>query len=700
MSSAGSKAGQGAISGAAAGSAFGPWGTAIGAVAGGIGGYLQGDDPTAPAYVAPPPPVTPGGMSSQYGGSQVDPVTGRVIYTDNTVNGYDQASNYQRQLMMQSMLGGNGAQVGMDSQIAQAKAYLAQLQAQGSKSTPQNIPAEYRDMQKFIGPDGKLPDISDTNAIFDGRINTPQAKALVEQFQKDTGGNYGGKGAIGFGKWVRDFNQRNLQPMMQAFQKMQDVQGGNADTNAQAIQAAQQRLDNLLRVQGSGAQTEADFAKNPLMNFLNQRNTTPGAPADYDALREKYNDPNAAVMQDQFKKYLGQADQVTDSTAFKIAGGTDPGMPDVQAANARLLGATGGAGGERMAPLDPFHSNAGAVVNNLNRTAERNYASQAGLQSQLNARRGVMGGSGDMNRLAMEQALEDNRAANAATGYGLERGDRTAYDQLNFNINAHNSDVAKTGAQFNLNALNQTFGNELAAKDFYNKMQQQAWANNQGEQQRNFGNAMTSLNQTTGLNQNAINNARYEQGYEDTANRQNFGDRMGLLGFLQGADQQSYNQGMGNSQMALNQSGQAFGVSGQIANNTNNWNASNAAGQNAQNAASQGQAINNNAQWMNTINQAAGALGQVDWSQWGSQPTTQAVNFTPAAQQTAVPTQQRPTGGGLFDTALSSPQTAAAPSYGVYNPSQPAAAAPPAAAPWSYTGGVWSPPTAPKYGAR
>lgn len=699
MSSAGSKAGQGAVQGAAAGSAFGPWGMAAGAVIGGVGGYLQGDDPTAPPYIAPPPPVTPGGMSSQYGGTQIDPVTGRVIYTDNTVNGYDQASNYQRQLMMQSMLGGNGAQVGMDSQIAQARAYLAQLQAQGSKSTPQNIPAEYRDLQRFLNPDGSLPDISDPNAIYDGRINDPASKALRDEFNSKVK-DYGGGGAIGFAKWVKDFTQRNLQPMQQAFQKMQDVQGGNADTNAQAIQAAQQRLDNLLKVQGSGAQTEADFAKNPLMNFLNQRNTAPGGPADYDALRQKYDDPNAAVMQDQFKKYLGQADQVTDSTAFKIAGGVDPGMPDVQAANARMLAAaTGSAGGERMNPLDPFHSNAGAVVNNLNRTAERNYASQAGLQSQLNARRGVMGGSGDINRLAMQQALEDNRAANAAQGYGLERADRNNWDQLNFAINAHNSDVAKTGAQFNLNALSQAFGNELAAKDFYNRMQQQAWLNNQGEQQRNFSNAMTSLNQTTGLNQNAINNARYEQGYEDTANRQNFADRMGLLGFLQGADQQSYNQGMGNSQMALNQSGQALGVSTGIAGNTNNWNASNAAGQNAQNNAAFGQAINNNAQWQNTIGQAAQGFGQMDWSQWGSQPQTQGVAYTPAAQATAVPTTPRSTSGGLFDTAVSGPQATPAPSYGVYNPSQPAAA-PAAAAPWSYSGGVWNPPAAPKYGAR
>lgn len=667
MASSGSKALSGAASGAAAGSALGPWGMAAGAVIGGVGGLLSGDDPAAPTYQPAPPPTTPGGTSSQYGGMQIDPVTGRVIYTDNTSNGYGQASQYQNELMRQMLLGGNGAQIGLGDQIKTQQAELARLQAMLTPGAggAKPIPSQFQGIQPYLDPaTGDLAEFTrDPDGIKAGKYGEAGRK-IYDEFMQSTQGSYG-KG--GFNAWLKDNINRNVQPQLTSYKKTQEVQGGNSQITQQAIQAAQQRLDNLLQIQKSGDQTQADFAKNPLMNYLNQRNMSPDKP-DY---MKQFADPNTQIMQDTFQKYLGKVDENVDSTAFKIAGATDPGMPDVAATNAKLMASlSGGAalGGERMAPVGDYDSKVGAFVNNLNRVAERNYASQAGLDAQNQARRGLMGGTSDISRLAMQQALEDNKAANAAQGYTMDANDRDKWFQQKFAVDAHNSDVTRLGSQAEAQRLQsilaQTSGNEFAAKQLYNQMQNQAWQNNQTYQNTNFNNAMTSLNQRTNLDQRTINNARTEEGLDN----QNFQNRMNLLGYLQGADQQQWSQGIGNSQMGLSQQGLGYQATSGVSGNTNNWNAANTAGQNAQNMAGWQQQINDSAaqqqafgQAMQGIGSAAGSQGWFDYSQ-PQQQQVGALNpngtTTPTNPASNVPKTQTGTSGPIdFSLALAGPQT-------------------------------------------
>lgn len=615
MASAGSKAASGAASGAAAGASFGPWGALAGGVIGGAAGYLQGDDPKAPVPVLPPPPQLAGGYSSALGGAYIDPVTKRIVYTDNSTNAEGAATGYQNAIMRQLLLGGNGAQLGIEDQIAATKQLIDRLKNPEKSGGGAPKPSDFIE-KAWLDDKGEPIDINSYDFGKGMQSNSP----LFQRFMANTHGGDYGKGSLEqkFQRWASDAYERSVKASYQEYENAKKTATGNSATSGEALDAAMRKLDYLTKIQASGAQTEGEFAQNPLMNFLNRRNTKPGDP-DY---MTKFADPNTKIMDDTFKKYLGLADVDTDSSALKIAGGIDPGMPDAKGANARLQAefdaSKGGLGGERMGPIGEYDNSAlGDFIRNQDRIAEKDYASRDALDVANMARRGIIGGSSDIARLGTRQALEDTLSANRAQMYSLDKADRATHFDQKFRVDQHNSDVAKSGALARLQGMlqvgSQTFGNELAAKDLFDKLQNQVWANNQSEKQRNFANAMTALTQHTGLDQRTIDNARTEEGLD----RMNFADRMALLSYLSGQDQQTYNQSRGDMQLGLNQAGLAFNVGNTAVGNQSNWQGANAAAQNAYNMGQwQGQ-IADNARTQGAVNDALGALGSVDWSSWG-----------------------------------------------------------------------------------
>lgn len=606
MASAGSKAASGAASGAAAGAALGPWGALAGGVIGGIGGYLQGDDPRAPIPVMPPPPQLAGGYSSQFGGAYIDPVTKRVVYTDNTSDAEGSAAAYQNAIMRQMLLGGNGAELGIADQIKAQQQLIERLKnpqaAGGGAPKASDFVSD-----EWIGKDGKIIRPADVGSSADN-------PGLFKLFMANTGnGNYG-KGSLEekFKRWVADAYKNNVESKAQEYDNALKTSQGNAQTSSEALDAAQRRLDYLTKIQASGAQAGQDFAKNPLMNFLNQRNMS-GETPDY---LKKYADPWTGKMSDEAQGYLDASHKDSDFSSFgnPSGGGSLYGMQDPGFNMSALL--NGPMGGERMAPVGPFQSTAGDFVRNLNRIAERQGAGNVRLAEENASRRGLMGGTSDIARFAAQQGIDDAVAANLARGYEMDQSDRNNWFNQNFAVNQHNSDVARQGAQMK-------FQSGLAAKQFYEQLRQQAFNNdvskfqlNQAEKQRNYQNMMGTLGQRTALDQRTIDNARYDQGLD----RQNFQDRMGLLGYLSGQSQQGQDNARANAGMGLNQGSLAFGVGNQAIGNQSNWQASNAASQNAYNLGQWQQNMADSARRQQTFNDAMGGLGSVDWSKWGSEP--------------------------------------------------------------------------------
>ena len=81
---------------------------------------------------------------------------------------------------------------------------------------------------------------------------------------------------------------------------------------------------------------------NPLLDALNKQTPT---------------NPNVAATQGLFDKYMKGAGETVDSSGLKIAGATDPGVPDVAGTNAKLQAGydanNGKFGGDKVAgPAD------------------------------------------------------------------------------------------------------------------------------------------------------------------------------------------------------------------------------------------------------------------------------------------------------------------------------------------------------------
>lgn len=605
MASSGDKALSGAAAGAAAGTAVMPgWGTAIGGVIGGIGGYLQGDDPTAPKPIPVTGPGAPGGYSGQYGGQYFDPTTMSTQQLSWGQSPFALGQQVQNQSLYNQVMGiGNqGINNDLGYRVKQIQDQLGRLQGQQGSTSGVGSNQSWKD---FFGAGADMWTDSTGKPIdTTNRAELMKSAALQQAFMTSTADHHNtyGKGGDDFYRWVQDAAKNAGVPGKEtAFNQNQNVNLGNSDQRNQAIQDLQSQLKYYQGIQqdqgGSGSPMASN---NPLMNFLNQRNTTSGK--DYTSM---YKDPNQGIAQGEADYYRGLSHQnIPGYNANATA--SSFGLPDIGSFNSNLQALYGGnIGGTMMSPIGPYQSQVGDFINNLNRQAEKSSLSSRALQQEQAGRRGLMGGSSEVADLAAAQGIQDSRAANAAQGYQMDQSDRQNWFNRKFAVDSHNSDVARLGVQGKLSLSQAGFANQMSVAQLLNSFKQQAFQNNQGEQQRTYNNMMGSTNLATSLGQNTLNNQRTEEGLD----QQNHNSRMNLLNMLSGNQNQANQYGLQQNSATLqgaglNQNTNQFMINGQMGAQ-----AANTSMQNSYNNATWQQQLANNARNQNSWNQMAGALG-------------------------------------------------------------------------------------------
>lgn len=603
----------GAASGAAAGSVVPGWGTAIGAVVGGVMGGLSGGEPSgAPPPQTLPGPQAPGGWSTNYGNSWVDPYTGRINQYSYGFDPTQMQAQWDADSMYNQFMGnGNGAITSnIDWQIQKLQQQLdaAKAPGKGANRGAADISDKYG-VTRFMGEDGKLQDISDTNAIFDGRINTPAAQALREQFRKDTGGNYGGGGAIGFGKWVRDFYQKSLQPQFGEYQQATRAQEGNQETNTKTIQDLQNQIDFLTQQKGRYTGQNAPGSNNPLLKYTNDigpqwqagDNANPYLGGWEGMMRDKMaasgQDPNAIYSQYGVPSASGQGafqskmnGLINGLNGYQVTGpGNQPGAPRLDT----------GAGG--------------AMLNSLNFRSQQNFANQNAARDAQLARRGM--GSSAVGELAHSQdslnlGNELNQNALSAANYfnqnvAQQFGMDTSAAQNQFQNQAqaaaqnNSADLARRGLalQYTNTMNNDLFNQGLSRAQFANTVQNNL-----------FGQAMNSLNANNAMRQQTRDWNAQDYGFGRQENADLYGRQMNMYNLLNTQRQQAF--GNQQAQYGLTNQGQSIlgGQGMQLADWGNQSNLANAQMRNSWNMYNaQNDAARSNA------NQAGmwGALGQI-----------------------------------------------------------------------------------------
>lgn len=636
--------GYGTAAGTAIGSIWGPAGAAVGGALGGAVGGMLGQDPKAPMPVALPPPAMPGGASGLYQGWTIDPVTGRVVYYDKSLEGQYNPEEYRNQQLRDQLLGGNTAQSSLQAQIAAAQQLVERL---SKSSDPAVSGPKATDFvgKEWVNEDGSFKKPGSVNISKEMGSNSD----LYKRFLGDTKGGDYGSGSLQekFSRWVSDAYKNNIEALDKQYENALKTAKGNTQTTGEGLDAAKLRLQQLMDIQKSGGGN----LDNPLMNYLNRRNTGP-AP-DYNAqFADKYKDPWTGKMSDEADYQLGKSKQNInfDDLARQLGmGSSDPGIPDAKKFTADMLAKYGGAmGGERMDPLGAYDSSKLAQWRAAqDRVAQNQGASNLRSAEAMAAKRGLLGSSiNDSSRLDAEMALQDALVGNAARTYSMDAQDQANWFNRKFQIDQHNSDVARQGAQGQASLAASGFGNEMAAKQLYESILGNRFGMNNSEQQRAFANMMAALGQRTALDQRSIDNTRYDIGHEEALDQQNFANRMGLLQYLSGDQAQSFNQEMGRNTagMGQNQMGATVGLT--TTGWQNDYNIANAAQQNAYNMGQFNQGQASSAADANRWNTLASALGQYGGS-FGSQPTandTAAVNrIQNTYENSQVPAANNPT---------------------------------------------------------
>lgn len=260
----------GAASGATAGSAFGPWGTAIGGVAGAVMGGLSGGDQKD--MEAPVLPATryPGAVSNPYGSLLYDPMTGGTRYIQNQAAGGYTPTSYQDAALYDALMGGSGATSALSNQVQQQELMLAQLRAQGGGKQP-----SYSDFGIPIDPNTGKP-VNYQNYINKRGADNP----LWDMFMAATGGNYGSDNPdISFGKWAKDWTNKNLNPAIESYQNAVKSYESNTQAANQAIQQQELQLNQLKALAGDKSAAGAGLAENPLLATLRQQEAEANSPA-------------------------------------------------------------------------------------------------------------------------------------------------------------------------------------------------------------------------------------------------------------------------------------------------------------------------------------------------------------------------------------------------------------------------------------
>ena len=588
------------------------------AVVGAAGSYMSAKEAGkgTPQPGALPSPVGPGGVLSNNMSGWTDPNTGLTTMYDNNFDPSAMGQYWDNQAAYNQFMGrGNsGITNTIDWQLKKLQQQYEQMTQAGTKSASQ-IPAQFQGIQKFLDEKGELPSIADTNAIFDGRINTPQAKALREAFP----GDYGGKGAIGFGKWVRDFYQKDLQPKVEAFKKTQGVQEGNTQSSGAALNDLKNQIDFLTQQKAqyggdapAGGGGASGAGSNPFDPFLkdlgakwqgNMDNVNPRT-QEWGALTDKsISEAQNADPTEFMRKYLGSQ--------------TDPAEREKAAAEfqAKLEGRINGANVpiERVTAghLDPSSAALQERADNF-RAAQGVQSQQELLRQRLGSR--GMSALGEIQAAGAGQGLVGQELANAASA----RGNYNDIINRNFNMEAgaagQNNDAALRAGALSLQGTNMLTGQ-------YNQNQGNLF--NQGLQQGQFAqqlknNWFTQAQQALGT----ANAMRTEDRQWDTQDYQN---KLAENNALYGRTNDQYNRLTGATQQAFqNQLSTRAANQGQYSalNNTNmqlaGWNnEANVANQQMQNswasANAQREAAANAARWQgltNAVGIGVNAYGQ------------------------------------------------------------------------------------------
>ena len=294
-------------------------GSAVVGAAGNIYAANKAKGAGGPAPQALPQPTTPGAVQSNNMSGWYDPATGTNTLYD---NGFDPAAMGQywdTQSMYNQFMGrgDQGITNTIDWQLKKLQQQYDQMSQQGQKAKGA-VPAEFKGLQKFLDETGNLPDLGDTNAIFNS--TKPNEKALVNEFYAQ-GGDYGGKGAIGFSKWVRDAYSKSLKPQLEAFQKTQGIQEGNAGASGAALNDLKNQIDYLTQQKAqyggsapAGGQSGGGSGSNPFDPFLkdlgakwqgDMNNTNPRTD-QWGALTDKSIDEAMTADPTEFmRQYLG-----------------------------------------------------------------------------------------------------------------------------------------------------------------------------------------------------------------------------------------------------------------------------------------------------------------------------------------------------------------------------------------------------------
>jgi len=312
MGTTGSQVGTGV--GMAAGAAFGgPMGAAVGGALGGaVGGMFDSEgNPYTPPDLQQYGGI--GAVQGTYGGSYVDPVTGRVVYASNTNTPTMQS--YQDQQTYNQLMGYGGGTSELDQRIKSQQATLDALKKQGAGSVKLSdfLPPEW------IGKDGNVVNPQDY-------INKRGAdNPLWAAFMRDTGGNYGSDNPdISFSKWSKDIYSRNVAPKLADYGNAEKTAKGNQAVYDQQVRDAESQLEALSGIKSQisgGGQTT-----NPMLSYLehgpNQSNYI------------------AQQMTDQYGNAMNQANQQLASRGVGASSMSE--LAHAQGANQLATGILGG----------------------------------------------------------------------------------------------------------------------------------------------------------------------------------------------------------------------------------------------------------------------------------------------------------------------------------------------------------------------
>jgi hypothetical protein len=572
------------------------WGTAIGAVVGGVSGYLGAEESSQ----GPPPdltaPISPGAVVGDYGGVMRDPYTGLVTYTNNDIgvgNSDIMRNNYLQDLLMGGT--GAGATQDLDSQIQFQQMLIDRL------SNPQSSGSANLDMSKYlpkgwVGPDGNVLDISNPNSI-------PRTSEVYKEFMQQTKGNYGSSNPdISFAKWTQDVYNRNVKPKLADFENAKKAVSGNEVVSGEALKAAQLKLQQMQGAKDRFTGDQAGIANNPMLQYLN-----------------KEKDPR---MQQDITRWQGQADkdfnQMQQDPTLPFSTGDDwtlagfdeagnrlnpdgskydasaewdrgmyngPDSGDYQMLDAQSAGALG----------DVLSRQAATEFRNANIGRDQNMANRGLLSSSVNE----VGRAGDVARLADAQAnarLGGLSAYNDVIGKNNQTSAQKFQDQ--FNSAMARANTGQWRAQMQGNDTNSLYSRAAGINDTrYGRQNNEFNLKNQLQQQWR-GNALQSLGVQGGLEDRS-------QGYD----RQNYLDRQGFSNFLTGQSNNAFNQDLARRGLNLQQTGQGLNVNLNMAGQQTSANQANAQMQNSFNSAQDQQAASrsqaNGQMWSSLLGNAA-----------------------------------------------------------------------------------------------